>query len=276
MQIAYRAACAFVLFFALGWLSTADAAEYAPSEADTTEIQRLSRAYFAHLDSSDYAAAYAMQTEEMKAIASYEEWSKMVRGSATALGALQRRDQTKVTWYDHPPNAPVPGLYVAVDYVSAYQNARQHTEYLIWYRERTDQPFALMRHESTMMLNNENSSMPLPESKGSSIGYASVDAARKALTARSDVDIRTAEGGWTVIVVPKENTVWTFAPESHPAHPAAVKRAPFEKDGVIYLGTNVLCQAKKAVCDALVRDFIALNERIEQAMKKRTEENRKP
>ncbi len=276
MQIAHRvAARILVLLFALGWFTVANAAEYAPSDTDAAEIQRLSRTYFAHLDSGDYAAAYAMQTVEMKAIAPYDEWSKMVRDSARALGALQRRDQAKVTWYDNPPHAPAPGLYVAVDYVSAYRNARQHTEYLIWYRERAERPFALTRHEVTMAL-DQDTSEPLPESKDSSIGYASVDAARKALSARSDVDIRTAEGGWTIISVPKENTVWTFTPENHPAHPAAIKRAPFEKEGMIYLDTNVLCQAKKTVCDALVRDFVALNERVEQQMKERAGKNRNP
>jgi hypothetical protein len=276
MKIAHRIAIsAFILIFTLGWLASAHAAEYAPSEADAAEIQRLSRTYFAHLDNGDHAAAYAMQTKGMKAITPYKEWLKIVRDSADALGALQRRDQTKVTWYDNPPNAPAPGLYVAVDYVSAYRNASQHSEYLVWYRERTDRPFALTRHETTIVL-DQDASAPLPESKDNTIGYANVAAAREALSARSDVEIRTADGGWTIIVVPKENTVWTFTPENHPAHPAAIKRAPFEKDGAVYLGTNVLCQAKKPVCDALVRDFIELNKRTEAKMKERIENNRSP
>lgn len=107
---------------------------------------------------------------------------------------------------------------------------------------------------------------PLPELRGSSIGYSSVEEALEALKTKPGTQVRD-ESGWTIIAdreSASERTLWAFTPPGHPAHPAAVKRIVTERDGTIYLDMKVLCQARKEPCDQLVRDFQALNDSVRQ------------
>lgn len=71
--------------------------------------------------------------------------------------------------------------------------------------------------------------------KNDSIGYSSVSEALQALQARPDAKISVHQG-WTIVDVNngKDMTLWSFAPEDHPAHPAAIKRDILEKDGSVY------------------------------------------
>ena len=101
----------------------------------------------------------------------------------------------------------------------------------------------------------------LPETTSSGIGYPGVAAALAALRARSDVDISTVRG-WTIISDNKNLTVWSFAPESYPAHPAVVKRSVRPSpSGGSNVQTSVLCEATKEACDQLVREFDAMTQR---------------
>jgi len=112
---------------------------------------------------------------------------------------------------------------------------------------------------------------PLPEAPRSSFGYPTVEAALTALRAKPGVDIREREG-W-IIITDKESgnpALWSFTPPGHPAHPSAVKRIVTEKDGAVYIEMKVLCQAQKNPCDALVREFQALNDRIKEEQEKRS------
>ena len=48
--------------------AAAQASEYVPKAADSAEIQRLSSRYFKHVDRKEYDAAYAMFSDEMRAM----------------------------------------------------------------------------------------------------------------------------------------------------------------------------------------------------------------
>lgn len=100
---------------------------------------------------------------------------------------------------------------------------------------------------------------PIPEAKGS-FEYPSVAAAATALRAKAGVQFRN-ERGWLIAEDAKETTIWSFAPRGHPSFPSVVRRKVVEQDGRVALSTNVFCEASKAPCDALVREFDALNER---------------
>jgi hypothetical protein len=76
----------------------------------------------------------------------------MARKGQAELGPLLSRQQTGVTWYLDPADAPGPGLYVAVDFRSTYGNADQHSEYLVWYRSHEETSFKLMRDEAKFTL----------------------------------------------------------------------------------------------------------------------------
>lgn len=266
----------FLLIAACSWLAAAQASEYAPSAADSAEIQRLSARYFEHLDRKKYDAVYAMFTDGMRATAPFREWRTFMRESQRDWGTLAQREQTNVTWYNDPPNAPRAGLYVAVDYVSRYANLAQHTEFLVWFRERDGMPFALTRHETNAVDKaSAAKGATHPAAKPGKIPYPNVETARAALLARNDID-RSEVDGWTIIKVAAENAIWSFTPESHPAHPSMILRAPFERNGTIYLGMDVMCGATKPVCDALVEEFKAMNARMAEDIQRATGEGRKP
>jgi len=98
-----------------------------------------------------------------------------------------------------------------------------------------------------------------------SIGYESPQAALEALKAKPDVEIRHKQG-WTIVNDQATRTLWSFTPDGHPAHPSAVKRSVLFRDGAVYLDLNVLCLSTKDACDALVRDFQTLNDRVRNEM----------
>ncbi|MFB9068859.1 hypothetical protein [Pseudofulvimonas gallinarii] len=93
------------------------------------------------------------------------------------------------------------------------------------------------------------------------IGYPSVEAARAALAARSDVAMSRADG-WLTIEDRAGKTLWTFAPETDPAHPAAVKRSVVEEGDRIVLRMDIRCEGDAAACDALEAHFLSLNESV--------------
>lgn len=112
---------------------------------------------------------------------------------------------------------------------------------------------------------------PDPAESDQTIGYASVKEALSALKEKPGVSIREQDG-WTIIVDPESaqrQTIWSFTPKGHGAHPAVVKRTAVERDGRISLEMNVLCQAEKAPCDALVQEFQAINARIREQMQQK-------
>ncbi len=131
--------------------------------------------------------------------------------------------------------------------------------------------FALAMLAGTSALAAGPAAEPLSESPSSTIGYASPEAALAALRAKPGVAIRE-EQGWIVISDDEghAHAVWTFTTGAQPAHPAAVKRTIIERDGSIFIEMDVMCGGSKEDCDALVREFQELTERMRQAASRKT------
>nr|WP_250883992.1 molecular chaperone DnaJ [Glaciecola sp. XM2] len=100
-------------------------------------------------------------------------------------------------------------------------------------------------------------------SESSSIGYKTVELALNALKNKEGTNL-SIQGGWTIIEDKEESNLvlWSFTPDSHPAHPAAIKRKVVEKNQKIYIQMSALCQAKKEDCDKLMQEFEQLNQNI--------------
>ena len=100
-------------------------------------------------------------------------------------------------------------------------------------------------------------------SESSSIGYKTVELALNALKNKDGINL-SIQGGWTIIEDKEESNLvlWSFTPDSHPAHPAAIKRKVVEKNQKIYIQMSALCQAKKEDCDKLMQEFEQLNQNI--------------
>ncbi|ARD22969.1 molecular chaperone DnaJ [Shewanella japonica] len=104
---------------------------------------------------------------------------------------------------------------------------------------------------------------PSSANENSSIGYKTVDLALQALKNKDGTNL-SIQGGWTIIEDKEESSLvlWSFTPETHAAHPAAIKRKVLEKNQAIYIQMSALCQAKKADCDKLIKEFELLNKNI--------------
>jgi ribonuclease HI len=102
---------------------------------------------------------------------------------------------------------------------------------------------------------------PLPETTHSGVEYKSVAEALNALRSKPNVEI-SVRGDWTIVEEPANYTLWSFAPKEHAAYPAVVKRQAVQKDGVVSIKTDVICEATKNACDALVREFMQMNENV--------------
>ncbi|QNE05831.1 hypothetical protein [Croceicoccus marinus] len=102
------------------------------------------------------------------------------------------------------------------------------------------------------------SQAPLPESDERTIEYDSVASAAQALAAKDGIEWRE-ENGWAIAVDEAEFAIWSFSPPGYPAYPAVVKRHVRERGQGSTIEMNVLCEASKEDCDALVRTFADMN-----------------
>ena len=98
-----------------------------------------------------------------------------------------------------------------------------------------------------------------------SIGYRTVADAHVALRKDPNAKFSTQEG-WVIVDVRSgpNSGLWSFTPNTHPAHPAVIKRTPIEVGGSIFLNMQVHCEAAKRACDHLVEEFKQLNEQMKR------------
>jgi hypothetical protein len=120
---------------------------------------------------------------------------------------------------------------------------------------------------------------PLEESPGAAngLGYSSVSEALESLKAKAGVTVKvTKPDGWVIV---NESSpvfaVWSFTPEGHYAHPAVVRRVIQQRPGGdVYVEMTALCQADKASCDKLIREFQQLNERMREQVRARLQQGK--
>jgi hypothetical protein len=132
---------------------------------------------------------------------------------------------------------------------------------------RSTQRWAIKIVNAAFVALTLNASCVEAQQRQPSIGYPSVGAALKALSARSDVSV-SVQNGWTIFKEKDGLTLWTFAPSDHPAYPAVAKRIASEKNGAWSMTTDLLCEAEKAPCEKLAADYNALDEQMRQAIER--------
>ena len=75
-----------------------------------------------------------------------EVWRKEVEKERADLGKQTSRTLRRIVWYQDPANAPLPGLYAAVEYDSVFENSDLHFQYLMLHSQ-DNLPFRVMRRE---------------------------------------------------------------------------------------------------------------------------------
>jgi hypothetical protein len=104
-------------------------------------------------------------------------------------------------------------------------------------------------------------------------GYASVAVALESMRAKSGVKEST-QSGWTVIEDASTLSLWSFTLPGHSAHPAAVRRRIVKDGDNIMMQSNVLCEAPRPACDAVVAEFAKLDQAVRESLTARPPVNR--
>jgi hypothetical protein len=269
---------------AQGWLPTVDEERLARKTLDD---------FLAAMDSGRLAEAYARLSNDNRRSETVAAFSARLSKFNALAGRVKERRVIKATWTKDPAAAVARGVYVAFDLVSRFEGIDRHCGYVVLFEPPGGGDFQVTRVEDAFLDNATASAIaskqspaavdaawavasancpntphdqaaasapaPLAESPHSSIGYPTVAAALADLKSRRDVTIST-EKGWTIANDSASRALWSFSPADYPAYPAAVKRQVIEKDGLVTVEMNILCQAGKAACDDLVRSFNALND----------------
>jgi hypothetical protein len=268
-----------------GWIPSADLERQA---------RKTAQDYLAARDSGRYADAYALLAEPQQRDEPLAGFTDRLRHFNAIAGSVQERRFLVLTWTKDPAHAPVPGVYVAIDLASRFAGIDRHCGYLVLYQAPPGGDFRVMREEESFLDNATAASsskteveqawarvsancpnyrqasapsaqdQPLPEANESTIGYPTVAAALAGLHARVGV-VFSMKDGWTVANDEAAHAIWSFPPPGHPAYPAAVKRSVVEENGAVKLDLRVLCEASKAACDDLVREFQKLDAKLSSA-----------
>jgi hypothetical protein len=93
-----------------------------------------------------------------------------------------------------------------------------------------------------------------PDSKMSDVGYRTVAAALASLKQTPAASFSVV-GGWTIVTDEAHLTVWSFSPKTDPSYPSVVKRTVDSTGTGSKVTLAVLCEAGRAACDNLIREF---------------------
>lgn len=121
----------------------------APPNPRDPEVEAFAVHWLDLLEQGEADKAYGFLTDIFKSHVTIERWRELQIETEQRLGPLQSRKLRRIVWYQDPPNAPLPGTYVAVEFDSVYANAPQHFRFVILHAQG-DEPFRVMRDESTV------------------------------------------------------------------------------------------------------------------------------
>lgn len=101
------------------------------------------------LEQNDAERSYGLFSDQNR-LQSETEWEKSLVEERESFGNLVSRDLLRAVVYQDPQNAPIPGLYIAVEFDSVYERAPRHFQYLMLHSQNGE-PFKLMRREVTLL-----------------------------------------------------------------------------------------------------------------------------
>ena len=126
------------------------APDWQPSEAHQQAVLAASYDYFAAKDAARHAQAWARLADSMKTVSPLAHWREDAAEFNTRAGPVLARRVTEISWYNNPPDAPQPGLYVAADFSAEFEKMEFVCGYLMW-RLDPDGRFRLVREEQNLV-----------------------------------------------------------------------------------------------------------------------------
>jgi len=151
-----------LLLFALSFGAMAQALLPESPRPRQAEAQKFAEAWLELDEAGDHAASYALLTDIFKGNVTERQWLFEADKIRRQNGKLVSRTLRRIVWYDNPEDAPLPGIYAAVEFDSEFEHVKRHFQYLILHSEN-GAPFRIMRSETTMI--DESGSTAPPKSK---------------------------------------------------------------------------------------------------------------
>lgn len=137
------------------------AADWQPSPADENEVATQTQHYFDLIDAADAQGVLAMMTELNRAGMDLQERQAQMNAFRRDAGAPGERRIIHTTWYVNPDGAPVPGVYVAIDFERSFSRMLVYCGYIVLYRGG-DGHYRLAREDIGQVPQPTPGSSPLP------------------------------------------------------------------------------------------------------------------
>lgn len=122
---------------------------WSPAPADQQELLAATYAYFFAKDAGRYAEAHGFLSDSMKAATPLPAWADAARMFNAEAGPARGRRVVEISWYNHPADAPEPGIYVAADFSAEFEQLEFVCGYVMW-RLLPDGSFRLVREEQNL------------------------------------------------------------------------------------------------------------------------------
>ena len=121
--------------------------QWPPKDSDNEMIMQLTYRYFAVKDAGRIDEGYSFLAPGMKSTTTLASWRQRLETFNGAAGRVINREiKPPLDWQRNPAAAPGPGIYVAVDFVSNFENLAFHCGYIAWHQE-ADGSFQVVREE---------------------------------------------------------------------------------------------------------------------------------
>lgn len=121
-----------------------------PTARDEQTIRTDTLRYLEAKDRGDFDAAFAVLGSELAEMFANGKSRESRATFNAAAGRPNSREVVRVTWYDDPAGAPVPGRYVAADYRGDYPHDGFYCGYVVWLLQ-PDGSFRIVREEEAQM-----------------------------------------------------------------------------------------------------------------------------
>jgi hypothetical protein len=130
--------------------SNADAL-WRPLPIQLARIESTTKSYFTARDNNKFEDAYSQLSSRQKQFLTFAQYKKIVEEFNSNAGQAKGRELRAITWYKDTAQTG-PGLYVAVDFASAFDNLALHCGYVVW-QEQNDGSYLLVRQEDNVIDN---------------------------------------------------------------------------------------------------------------------------
>jgi hypothetical protein len=112
-------------------------------------VSEMTNKFIQSKEEGSFKVAYNMMAHSMKKISDFNSWKKKELDYLTESGNLINRDVWRLTIYNNPDNSPSPGVYIAADYESSYDNHPVHCGYIMWFASNPNsKEYKVIREEA--------------------------------------------------------------------------------------------------------------------------------